>query len=63
MINPLIMDNINAQGTPLTTMQWFTINGHINLEKYMLLEQLQYIKPEDIYDVMEKMQKKIHKEK
>ena len=43
MINQQIIDNINAQGIPLTTMQWFTINGHINMEKYMMLEMLQCV--------------------
>ncbi len=63
MINQQIMDNINAQGTPLTSMQWFTINGYINMEKYMILEMLQHIKPEAIYDIIEDMQKQIRKDK
>ncbi len=63
MINKELMDKVNSQGIPLTTAQWFTINGYIGMEKYMILEMLQHIKPEAIYDLMEEMQKQIKKDK
>lgn len=53
-----LMDKVNSQGIPLTTMQWFTINGYIGMGKWHILEMLQHIKLERIYDIMEQMQKK-----
>ncbi len=63
MINKLIIDQVNAKGKSLTTAQWFVLNGYINMEKYMILEMLQHVKPEAIYDIMEQMQKELKEKK
>ncbi len=58
-----LMDKINSQGIPLTTAQWFTINGYVAMEQWLLLEMLQHVKPEAIYDLMEEMQKRMKEKK
>ncbi len=58
-----LMNRVNAQGTPLTTMQWFTIDGYIGMGKWHVLEMLQHIKPKHIYDIMEQMQKELKEKK
>ena len=57
------MDKVNSQGIPLTTAQWFTMNNYMAMEKWTLLEILQYIKPEVIYDTIEIMQKELKEKK
>ena len=52
LITKELMNKVNDQGIPLTTMQWSTINGYIGMQKWHLLEMLQHIKPEAIYDFM-----------
>ena len=63
LITKELMDRVNAQGTPLTTAQWFTINGYIGMGKWHVLEMLQHFKSERIYDIMEQMQKELKDEK
>lgn len=58
-----LMDKVNSQGVPLTTAQWFTLNNCIAMDKWLLLEMLQHVKPEAIYDLMEEMQKRIKEKK
>jgi len=63
IITKELMNKVNSQGIPLTTAQWFTINGYIGMEKWYVLEMLQHIKPECIYDIMEQMQKELKEKK
>ncbi len=58
-----LMDKINSQGIPLTTAQWFTLNNYMTMDKWTLLEMLQHVKPEAIYDLMEEMQKRMKEKK
>jgi len=58
-----LMDKVNSQGIPLTTAQWFTLNNYMAMEKWTLLEILQYIKPEAIYDMIEKMQEELREKR
>ena len=63
LITNELVKKVNSQGKKLTPMQWFTINGYIGMEKWHVLEMLQHIKPERIYDVMEQMQKELKEKK
>ena len=63
LITKELMNKVNSQGIPLTTAQWFTINGYIGMGKWHVLEMLQHIKPERIYDIMEQMQKELKEKK
>ena len=63
LITKELMDIINSQGIPLTTAQWFSLNNYVVMEKWVLLEILQYIKPEAIYDMIEIMQKQLKEKK
>ena len=58
-----LMDKVNSQGIPLTRAQWFTLNNYIAMEKWALLEILQHIKPEAIYDMLEKTQEQLREKK
>lgn len=31
LITKELLNKVNSQGTPLTTVQWFTINGYIGM--------------------------------
>ncbi len=63
MITKELMTKVNSQGIPLTSAQWFTINGYIGMQKFHILNMLQHIKPERIYDVMEQMEKALKDKK
>ena len=53
LITNELVSKVNSQGKRLTPAQWFTINSYIGMQKFHLLNMLQYIKPERIYDIIE----------
>ncbi len=64
LITNELINKVNSQGrSKLTPTQWFTINSYIGMQKFHLLNMLQYIKPECIYDIIELSIKELKEKK